>query len=228
MIYALLSAKADWRPAELIVDGEDAAAAALESGRGVVRWLLPLEMNPLLVRMIWRQFGRPLHFMSHWRHGPSKSTIGQKLFNERDCRTDAQFGPRLILKEDNTPAVLGAARRVLADGGTVGFRGIGWTKRLACYPLFDGHMDLALGAPATARQARAALFTVSTCRTEGGLRTVFAPLDVDNCRSLQDIGAEFAARLERAAIDAPSLWSVNSRQWHPKTVSLGCSTDPRP
>ena len=215
MIYARLGADMDWRPSEFVFDGTEAVSAALRSGRGVVLWLLPLEMIALLVRMACHDLGWPFGFMSHWRHGPSTSRIGDRLINARACRIEAQFGPRLVMTDGDTKTALAKARQRLEDGGVIAFRGIGWAARPTYYKLFAGQMHLAFGAPATARKAGAALFRVSCARTERGYRVGFAPVEGAGERPLDEIGAEFAAALEAAAIAAPTLWSVKSRQWQP-------------
>ena len=227
MIYARLAAKPGWRP-HLAVEGDDAVAAELARGRGAVLWLLPLEINAITARMACAARGWTLNFMSHWRHGPSTSRIGRHLINARDCRVESLFGPRLVMTDADTGTALAEAQRILRDGGLVGFRGIGWAKRPVCYPLFAGHMQLAFGAPATARKTGAALFIVGTARTDTGFRVCFEPVEGIAERPFEEIGAEFALRLERSAQAAPTLWSAKSRQWAPGPPPAGFTAIPHP
>ena len=227
MIYARLGADAGWRPHSLDTEGSAEVEAALSAGGGVVLWLLPLEMNALLVRMVCRDRAWPLTFMSHWRHGPSRSRIGQALFNARDCRIESRFGRRLIMTETDTAKPLAEAARILRDGGIVGFRGIGWAKRPVHYQFFEGHLHLALGAPIMAQRTGAALFVVSSCRTDAGFRVCFTAVDAARQHSPEALGAAFVAHLERAVIAAPSLWSVMSRQWQPGPFPPNVKMGPR-
>lgn len=219
-MYARLGTDPAWRP-RLELTGVDALSMAVRRGRGVVLWQLPLEMTGLLVRMACADHGWRLHQMTHWQHGQSISRFGMRLFNSRDCRVESEFGPHFVLTDDDKTSALTAARRVLREGGLVGFRGIGWAKRPAYYSLFSGHMHLALGAPATARRVGAALFAVTAGRVEGGYRVDFKPMQLSGSRPLEDVGAEFAALLECAATDSPSLWPVASRQWQPGPLPAG-------
>lgn len=221
MLYARLGADKNWRPSVLEVEGIEAVEAARAVGRGVVLWLLPLEMSALLVRMVCADRGWPLNFISHWSHGPSKSWIGRSFVNARDCRIEEQFGPRLVMTDTDTGSALANARQVLGDGGLVGFRGIGWSTRSVAYPIFAGKMHLAFGAPATARKTGAALFVVSASRVAGGFRVGFTAMENPTARDFEEIGAEFAAHLQAAAKASPSLWSAKSRQWGPEGPGAG-------
>ena len=213
MIYARLGANADWQPREFVIEGADAIAAERAKGRAVVLWLLPTEMIAHLVRMACRHNGWPLPFLSHWQHGLSRSTIGRATINARDCRIDALFGPRMVMEQNDTRTALASAQAILNDGGMVGFRGIGWSKRPVSFPLFEGWMHLAFGAPVTARRTGASLFVASAGRTEIGFRVRFEQIEGHAERPLEELGAEFAAKLEATAKASPSLWSVKSRQW---------------
>lgn len=212
-LYARLAADPAWRP-HLEVKGIDALAQAEGCPGGAVVWELPLCAIGLFARMACADQGMRLHHISHWSHGPSGSRIGMRLFNHRDCRIESGFGPRYIVREEDTHSALSTARRVLREGGLVGFRGIGWARRPACYPLLAGHMFLALGAPVTARRVGAALFTASVASIEGGYRVEFQPLATGD-RPPEDIGAEFATRLEDAILRSPDLWSAGLEQWQP-------------
>jgi len=151
----------------------------------------------------------------HWQHGPSRSRIGQATIGARDIRIENQFGPRLTLRADDTQTAITEAQNILRRGGMVGFRGVGWANRPAYFPLFNGTMQLAFGAPSTAKRAGAALFTASVGRTDSGFRVAFERIDGVEDRSYEDIGAEFCKRLETAVRASPSLWQVKTRQWRP-------------
>jgi lauroyl/myristoyl acyltransferase len=218
MIHARLRADPTWRPRALRVRGREHVDAALARGRGIVFWLLPLELNAILFRMACRDAGWAFSFMSHWRHGPARSRLGARLVSARDCRMEERFGPRLVMTERDKSTALGQAAKTLRDGGIVGFRGIGWAERPGRYPLLDGHLDLALGAPVMAQRTGAALFTVSCDVAGGALGLEFLPLDAGRGRRPAEIGAEFATRLERAILDCPPVWTVRARQWAPGHV----------
>lgn len=221
-LYARLAADPAWRP-HLEVKGIDALAQAEGCPGGALVWELPLQTMGLFARMACADRGMRLHHISHWRHGPSRSRLGRRLFNHRDCRIESGFGPRYIVREEDTHSALSAVRRVLREGGLVGFRGIDWARRPACYPLLAGQLRLALGAPVTARRVGAALFTAGVASIEGGYRVEFQPLAMGD-RPLEDIGAEFATRLEDAILRSPDLWSVGLEQWQP----AGWPDEPEP
>lgn len=213
-LYARLAATPGWRP-PLVVEGADAVEEALREGRGVVLWIVPQEMTPMLVRMVCHDAGWRLHHMSHWQHGQSDSRLGITVFNRRDCRIEDRLAGRLTLRGDDTTTALAEADRLLAAGEIVSFRGIGWAQRPVYYPLFAGHMHLGLGAPVTARRAGAALFSTMAIPENDGFRVTFRPLANAKGRSFEEVGQEFAARIEQAFSAAPFLWNVISDQWVP-------------
>lgn len=214
MFYARLAADRRWRP-DLAVTGFDTVEAALEGGQGAVLWVYPLELAPLLLRLACTDRGRPVSMMSHRGHGPARGRIGDMIINRRTRRIESNFGGRLVLTNADRTTALSQARTRIRAGGLVGFRGIGWAGKPAEYPLFGGHMRLALGAPVTARRAGAPLFTVRLERRGAGFHLEFAPLDAGPPRTLDEIGAAFAAGVERAIRAAPSLWKVDAWQWSP-------------
>jgi len=214
MIYSRLAVDPAWRP-NVFVEGATAVEAARRDGRGIVLWMLPQEVTALVMRMVCHDRGWGLHHLSHWHHGQSVSRLGIATFNRRDRRIEDRLGSRLMLTETDTTTALSQADRILGDGGTVGFRGIGWAQRPIYYPLFDGSMHLGLGAPVIARRSGAALFIVSTVQTDDGYCLWFDPIANNRERPLDEVGQDFAARLERAVVAAPFLWSVTSRQWAP-------------
>lgn len=218
MIHARLNADPGWRPSAFTVTGRESVEAVRATGRGIVFWLMPLELNAILFRMACQDAGWVFSFMSHWRHGPARSRLGARLVSARDCRLEERFGPRLVMTEDDKGTALRQAAAVLRDGGIVGFRGIGWTERPCRYPLLDGHLDLALGAPVMAQRTGAALFTVG-CDVAGDVfRVDLEPLDAGRGRRPAEIGADFVTRIERAVLACPSVWTVRSRQWAPGSI----------
>lgn len=214
MFLARLAANPAWRP-EISVEGKEAVEAALGEGRGIVIWMAPQELNPCLVRMVCHDYGWGLHHISHWKHGPSVSRLGLATFNRRDCRIEDRLSGRLVLTGTDTTTALAQADSLLKAGGMVSFRGIGWSQRPIVYPLFDGHMQLGLGAPVTAKRAGSALFSVAAAQQGTGYRLSFRQIAMTKGRALEEAGQEFATHLEQAFRAAPFLWNVTSEQWTP-------------
>ncbi len=215
MLYARLGARSDWRPS-IEVEGAAAVEAARQAGRGVVFWALPQEITSLLHKLVCHDRGWDLHQLSHWSHGSAVSWLGIRTISRRERHIEEQFCRRLVMRDGDKHGALKQARRVLMQGGTVGFRGIGWSNAPVRYGFFDGGIDLALGAPSLARRTKAALFSVAGHHSDNGFVIRFEPIDADGTRTAQDLGAEFVARLEEAVVRAPSLWNANLRQWSPQ------------
>lgn len=212
MLYARLAKAKAWRP-NMTVSGADAVSDALKLGKGVVFWTLPQEMTALLQRMACYDNSWNLYHLSHWAHGQSISKLGIATFNRRDCRTEDRLANRIWMNEKTTKQALAQATAILRGGGVVGIRGIGWSKRPVYFPLFDGHTKLAFGAPVLARRTGATLFTAATHYEAGQYRLEFEKLNTDPEKTEIDIGAEFVARLQAAALRSPQFWSASSRQW---------------
>ena len=218
MINARLGANPDWRPKEFEVVGLDQVAKDRASGKGAVFWHLPLEMVGNLVRMACRDAGWEIPIFYHWQHGPSRSRIGRATLGARDRRIEDQFGPRLMLRADDTQTAKAEAQAILQASGLVGIRGVGWANKPGVYPLFKGSMKLAFGGPSTAKRGNAALYLAIAGRTAKGFSLTFKRVEGLPERSYEDIGAEFARELEAGIRKSPSLWQVKTRQWTPTPV----------
>ncbi|MEM6944713.1 MAG: hypothetical protein AAF565_13270 [Pseudomonadota bacterium] len=211
-MLAQLGARPTWRP-KITVEGAEAVEEARAAGRGIVLWFLPQEATVTLSRLVCHDRGWRLHHMSHELHGPSRSRLGIAIFNQRDCRIETQFGPRLVMGPDRTAGALAEAEAVLKDGGTVGFRGISWARRPLVRPFFAGHVSLALGAPAMARRSGAALFAVAGSHSDEGYLLRFEALTIEE--DLTQTGEAFIGLLERAVLKDAAFWSVYQPQWQP-------------
>lgn len=214
MTYSRLARDPKWRPA-LTVQGADRVQAALDSGAGVVFWTLPQEMTAILLRMVCSDNDWKMHHLSHWMHGQSVSRLGIATFNRRDCRIEDQLSDRIFMTDATTKEALKTAIGIVRTGGCVGFRGIGWSARPTYFPFLEGHAKLAFGAPVVAQRTGGKLFTAATKINDGGYELHIEELSAATKRPLKQIGAEFIARLERAALDAPALWPASSKQWKP-------------
>jgi len=206
-----------WRP-RVELHGADAVEAARGGGGGVVLWLLPQVLTPLLAQLTAHDRGWDLLHLRHWTHGGGHTRLGRRLVGRRNWRIEERHLRTAVITPQGPTSALRAMLRHLRRGGVGSVVGIAISDAPVTLPLLGGRVVIARGAPWLAQRAGASLFAVRGEPPAPG-DTAFAlhferlprPAEAGDEDPLRPPTEAFASVLARALETAPALWPVNWR-----------------
>jgi glycosyltransferase involved in cell wall biosynthesis/lauroyl/myristoyl acyltransferase len=197
----------------LALEGVEHLEQAMAAGRGAIVWVGHTVFHGLAFKKGLGEAGFKLNHLSRREHGFSKTRFGIAILNPiRNRIEDRYLRRRIIVERGAEERAVRAAVRELAGNGIVSITAGDWEGRqIAHFPLLDGTMSLATGAPALAHATGAILLPAFVIRQNDRIRVVITPpiaMDQRSPRNQQVAAAmmEYAARLQPIIRAYPGQW----------------------
>ena len=201
-----------WQP-NIEFNGGEHIGGALDRGRGVVLWVSHFYFAGLVAKIALFQAGYRAHHLSDPGHGFSGSRFGMRILNPIRTSVEERYLAARVVMSTGGPR--GAMRQLLTELKRNGIVSI--TVRPSglfpvAVPMFDGHVEIATGAPDLAFASGAALLPVFTVRRGDGvyLVNVEGPIDLtesDRRRAAENAAREYIGRLEPYIRVYPGQWA---------------------
>ncbi len=200
------------------IAGREHIERALERGRGCILWVAPFLFGSLLVKKGLRQAGFDVLHLSHYRHGPSNSRLGNRLVNSMRTRAEDRYiAGRLSMAPGTELSCLRKLERQLRNNRVVSITVAHLGHRIVELPVLGGKMRVGTGAPGLAVATGAALLPIfghgpRPGRFEIVIEPALEPSGALKARAATDNLLErYAGLLESYVVRFPfsfSVWSL--------------------
>lgn len=213
--------------------GRDHLDRALASQHGAVLWVAPCNFAELNVKKVLHAAGHPISNLRSHIHPYSSTRFGRAVLNPVRTSVENRFLARTVtLRPDNGPAALRELQSCLGENCVVSITANSSGDRPCRLPFLGGTLNLALGAAALARIAKAPLLPVFASPSQEGVFDVEVEQALEPIEGLggrkrdEQFAAAYASRLEAFVRRRPTAWRgwFNRYQWKPGQTG-GASAD---
>jgi lauroyl/myristoyl acyltransferase len=213
-----------WNDASIRLIGLEHLEIALAAKRGAVLWVAPCNFSELNVKKALHAAGHPITNLRSHVHPYSGTRFGRAVLNRVQTSVEDRFlACTVTLYPHNGPAALRELQSRLRENAVVSITANSAGDRPCRLPFLGGTLNLALGACALARIAKAPLLPVFAAPARSGVYDVeLQPAiqregDLAARRQDEYIAAAFASRFEAFVKRYPTVWRgwFNRYQWEP-------------
>ncbi len=215
-----------WQP-DILLTGQSNLQRALNSGHGIILWVVETTFSTLIVKMALHRAGYFACQLSRPGHGfYTVTSFGVRYLNPIWIGVEDRFiAERILIRGESATDALGIVRERLAKNGIVMITLAPLAHKFAEVPFFQTHVQLPTGPVRLAQSTGASLLPVfAFAKPDGGFEvSVQEPIHpAIGTDSTNDITAAYAKNMESFILEHPDQW--NGWDWLPSRIRLESST----